>query len=337
MTPVASPLTDRFGRVHTDLRVSLTDRCSLRCDYCMPAEGLPWLSRDELLSTDELLRLVEVAVGLGVDQVRLTGGEPLLRPDVVEVVRAIRALPGAPEVSLTTNGLRLPGLAAHLADAGLERVNISLDTLDRATFKRLTRRDRLVDTLAGVAAAKAAGLLPVKINTVLMPGVNDHEAPALLRWALAEGLRLRFIEQMPLDAQHGWRRSTMVTAEQILTRLADAGFDLRPMGGRGTAPSEDWIVAGPGGEPIGTVGVVGSVTRPFCSACDRVRLTADGQWRNCLFAREEADLRSLLRAGADDAALGAAMRASVMGKKRAHGIDSGDFVQPERPMSAIGG
>ena len=167
--------------------------------------------------------------------------------------------------------------------------------------------------------------------------IEGDSVAEVLRWCLERGYELRFIEQMPLDAQHGWRRSTMVTAEQILTRLADAGFDLRPMGGRGTAPSEDWIVAGPGGEPIGTVGVVGSVTRPFCSACDRVRLTADGQWRNCLFAREEADLRSLLRAGADDAALGAAMRASVMGKKRAHGIDSGDFVQPERPMSAIGG
>ncbi|MFM2438318.1 MAG: 3,8-cyclase MoaA [Actinomycetota bacterium] len=337
MTTADNPLADRFGRVHTDLRVSLTDRCSLRCDYCMPAAGLTWLPRAELLTTDELLRLVSVAVGLGVQQVRLTGGEPLLRPDVVEVVRAIRSLPGAPDVSLTTNGLRLPGLAAKLADAGLERVNVSLDTLDRATFTRLTRRDRMVDTLAGVAAAKAAGLLPVKINTVLMPGVNEHEAPALLRWALAEGLRLRFIEQMPLDAQHGWRRSQMVTAEQILANLEAAGFDLRPMGARGTDPSEDWIVAGPDGEPIGTVGIVGSVTRPFCAACDRVRLTADGQWRNCLFAHDETDLRTLLRDGAADAEIAAAMRASVLRKKQAHGIDSGAFVQPDRPMSAIGG
>ncbi|MFI0433367.1 MAG: GTP 3',8-cyclase MoaA [Candidatus Nanopelagicales bacterium] len=337
LSPKEPPLTDRFGRIHTDLRVSLTDRCSLRCDYCMPAEGLPWLPRGDLLTTQELVRLVAVAVGLGVEQVRLTGGEPLLRPDVVEVVRAIRELPGAPEVSLTTNGLRLPGLAAKLADAGLERVNISLDTLDRDTFTRLTRRDRLIDTLAGIAAAKAAGLSPVKINTVLMPGVNDHEAPALLRWALAEGLRLRFIEQMPLDAQHGWRRSQMVTAEQILDRLRAAAFDLRPMGGRGTAPSEDWIVAGTNGEPIGTVGIVGSVTRPFCAACDRVRLTADGQWRNCLFAHDETDLRSLLRDGAADAEVAAAIRASVAGKRRGHGVDAPGFAQPDRPMSAIGG
>lgn len=336
-TPAPSGLTDRYGRIHTDLRVSLTDRCSLRCDYCMPAEGLAWLPRAELLTSEELLRLVAVAVGLGITEVRLTGGEPLLRPDVVEVVAGIRALPDAPEVSMTTNGLRLPGLAASLADAGLERINISLDTLDRATFTRLTRRDRLVDTLAGVAAAKAAGLAPVKINTVLMRGVNDHEAPALLAWALREQVRLRFIEQMPLDAQHGWRRSNIITAQEILASLRGAGFDVHPLGGRGTSPSEDWVVAGAGGEPLGTVGIVGSVTRPFCDACDRVRVTADGQFRNCLFAHDESDLRSLLRAGADDAALADAMRACVAVKRRGHGIDDPGFTQPDRPMSAIGG
>lgn len=349
------PLTmiDSFGRVHTDLRVSLTDRCSLRCDYCMPADGLPWLPQANLLTTDELVRIVGVAVAQGVRQVRLTGGEPLLRPDVVEVVRAIRALPDAPELSLTTNGLRLPELAEPLAAAGLRRVNISLDTLDAEMFVRLARRDRLAETLAGIAAAKAAGLRPVKINSVLMRGANDHEAPALLRWALAEGVRLRFIEQMPLDAQHGWRRSNMVTADEILASLRLAGFVLEPKPGRGSAPSEDWFVmgadgaAGGGGsghsnldarvEPLGVVGIVGSVTRPFCSDCDRVRLTADGQWRNCLFAREESDLRALVRSGADDAAIAAAMRASVAAKRRGHGIDDPEFEQPARPMSAIGG
>lgn len=330
-------LTDRFGRQHTDLRVSLTDRCSLRCDYCMPAEGLAWLPREELLTTQELLRLVAVAVSLGVTEVRLTGGEPLLRPDVVDVVSGVRALPDAPEVSMTTNGLRLPGLAASLADAGLERINISLDTLNRDTFRTLTRRDRLVETLAGVAAAKAAGLAPVKINTVLMRGVNDHEAPALLAWALREQVRLRFIEQMPLDAQHGWRRANIITAEEILGSLREAGFDLHPLGGRGTSPSEDWVVVGTEGEPLGTVGIVGSVTRPFCDSCDRVRLTADGQFRNCLFAHDESDLRGLLRAGASDGELAAAMQACVAAKRRGHGIDEPGFAQPDRPMSAIGG
>jgi GTP 3',8-cyclase len=333
--PVA--LTDRFGRVHSDLRVSLTDRCSLRCDYCMPAEGLPWLPREELLTTDELLRLVQVAVGLGITEVRLTGGEPLLHPEVVTVVAGIRSLPQAPEVSLTTNGLRLPALADALADAGLERVNISLDTLDRDTFTRLTRRDRLADTLLGIAAAKAAALAPVKINTVLMRGVNDHEAPALLAWALREQVSLRFIEQMPLDAQHGWRRSHIITAEEILASLRASGYDLYPIGGRGSSPSEEWVVADESGEPVGSVGIVGSVTRPFCDSCDRVRLTADGQFRNCLFAHDESDLRELLRAGADDARLAEAMRASVAAKKRGHGIDEPGFTQPDRPMSAIGG
>lgn len=330
-------LTDRFGRVHTDLRVSLTDRCSLRCDYCMPAEGLPWLAGSDMLTTAELLRLVAVGVGLGVREVRLTGGEPLLRPDVAEVVAAIRALPEAPEVSMTTNGLRLPSLAAPLADAGLQRVNISLDTLDRETFRRLTRRDRLVDTLAGIAAARAAGFAPVKVNTVLMRGVNDHEAPSLLAWALREQVRLRFIEQMPLDAQHGWRRANIITAQEILESLRQAGFDLHPLGGRGTSPSEDWVVAGENGEPLGTVGIIGSVTRPFCDACDRVRLTADGQFRNCLFAHDESDLRGLVRGGASDTELAAAMQACVAAKRRGHGIDDPGFSQPTRPMSAIGG
>lgn len=324
-------LVDTFGRVHDDLRVSLTDRCSLRCTYCMPAEGLPWLPGDHMLSNEELLRLIGIAVDLGVTSVRLTGGEPLLRPDVVDIVAGVVDLGVA--VSMTTNGLRLPGLAAPLKDAGLQRVNISLDTLDRETFKRMTHRDRLVDTLSGIKAAQLAGLNPVKVNTVLLRGVNDHEAPDLLRWAIGEGVHLRFIEQMPLDPQHGWRRDEMVTADEIMASLTQAGFRLTPIDDPGPAPARRWSV----NDGLAEVGIVASVTRPFCGTCNRLRLTADGQWRNCLFAREEADLRSLLRAGADDAALGAAMRASVMGKKRAHGIDSGDFVQPERPMSAIGG
>ncbi len=328
-----SAFVDTYGRRHTDLRVSLTDRCSLRCTYCMPAEGLPWLPGASLLTTPELLRLVGVAVAHGVRRVRLTGGEPLLRPDVVDVVAAIAALPDRPEVSLTTNGLRLPALAAPLRDAGLRRVNISLDTLDRETFRALTHRDRLVDTLAGIAAAQSAQLHPVKINTVLLRGINDHEAPALLRWALAEGLSLRFIEQMPLDPQHGWRRDGMVTGEEIRVRLAESGFALTPLAVRGSAPAEEFHVDG----GPATVGVVASVTAPFCGDCDRVRLTADGQWRNCLFARDEVDLRRPLRDGAGDDVLVGLMQAGVRRKAAAHGIDEPTFRQPDRPMSAIGG
>ena len=330
------PLLDTFGRVHRDLRVSLTDRCSLRCTYCMPAEGATWLPSAEQLSTPELLRLVAIALDQGITSVRLTGGEPLLRPDVAEIVAAIRRLPGnpdAPEVSLTTNALRLPGLAAPLADAGLSRVNVSLDTLDRDRFRQMTRRDRLADTLAGIAAAKAVGLDPIKINSVLLRGINDDEAPALLLWALEQGLSLRFIEQMPLDPQHSWDRDRMVTADEIMATLLGAGFALNEAPGRGSAPAQRWLV---NGGPQ-TVGIIASVTRPFCADCDRVRLTSDGQWRSCLFARTETDLRTPLRDGATDAELATLMRLDVTGKKPGHGVDQPGFVQPDRPMSAIGG
>lgn len=333
--PVHPPLTDRHGRVHRDLRISLTDRCSLRCTYCMPAEGVPWLPRDVMLTTPELIRIAAVGVAHGITEIRLTGGEPLLRPDVVDVVAGMAALrgpQGAPEVSLTTNALRLPALAAPLADAGLARVNISLDTLDRERFRALTRRDRLVDTLAGIAAADAAGLRPVKLNAVAMRGVNDDELVDLVRYAVDRGYQMRFIEQMPLDAGHTWDRVSMVTGPEILERLS-AAFTLTEVPGRGSAPAERWLVDG----GPSTVGVIASVTAPFCGACDRVRLTADGQLRSCLFAREESDLRSLLRAGASDDDLATAIRACLAGKRPGHGIDDPTFLQPDRPMSAIGG
>jgi cyclic pyranopterin phosphate synthase len=327
-------LVDSFGRVATDLRVSLTDRCNLRCTYCMPEQGLDWLPRPELLTDDEVVRLVTVAVREGVREVRFTGGEPLLRRGILDIVGRVAALPEAPRLSLTTNGIGLARLAEPLRAAGLARVNVSLDTLDPQRFLELTKRDRLDDVVAGLAAADAAGLTPVKVNALLMRGVNDDEAPHLLRWCRARGYELRFIEQMPLDAQHGWDRSAMVTADEILDRLR-AEFDLveDPEEERGSAPAQTWTVDG---GPT-RVGVIGSVTRPFCGACDRVRLTADGQLRNCLFAREESDLRGLLRAGADDAALAVAMRASLAAKRAGHGIDDVTFLQPDRPMSAIGG
>jgi cyclic pyranopterin phosphate synthase len=328
-------LVDRFGREHHDLRISLTDRCSLRCTYCMPAEGVPWIRTPDLMTTPELLRIAGVAIAEGITEIRLTGGEPLLRPDVVDIVAALTALhgpDGAPEISLTTNGLRLPGLATPLADAGLTRVNISIDTLRRDRFAQLTRRDRLTDTLAGIAAADAAGLRPIKLNAVAMRGVNDDEVVDLVRFAVDRGYEMRFIEQMPLDAGHTWDRVSMVTGTEILERLATA-FTLTAVPGRGSAPAERWFIDG----GPSTVGVIASVSAPFCGACDRVRLTADGQLRSCLFARTETDLVGLLRAGADDTSLAAALHTCLAGKLPGHGINDPTFLQPDRPMSAIGG
>ena len=326
-------LVDTFGRVATDLRVSLTDKCNLRCSYCMPPEGLEWLPGPDLLTDDEVVRLVSVAVAEGVTEVRFTGGEPLLRRGLVSIVERVAALEPRPHTSLTTNGIGLAKVAGALADAGLDRVNVSLDTLDPERFARIARRDRLADVLDGLAGAEAAGLTPVKVNAVLVRGVNDDEAVPLLRWALDHGYRMRFIEQMPLDAQHGWDRSEMVDADEIIARLAEA-FTLTDVPeARGSSPAEEWLVDG----GPGRVGVIGSVTRPFCGACDRVRLTADGQLRNCLFAREESDLRSAMRAGAGDDELAERMRASLLAKKAGHGIGDPGFLQPDRPMSAIGG
>ncbi|MGS2644760.1 GTP 3',8-cyclase MoaA [Streptosporangium sp. LJ11] len=328
-------LQDSFGRVATDLRVSLTDRCNLRCSYCMPPEGLEWLPKPELLTADEIVRLVTIGVErLGITEVRYTGGEPLLRRELIDIVTRTTALDPVPQVSLTTNGIGLSRMADALAAAGLHRVNVSLDTLDRETFKRLAHRDRLADVLAGLEAADAAGLRPVKVNTVLMRGINDHEAVPLLRYCLERGYELRFIEQMPLDAQHGWRRENMITADEILAMLK-ADFDLvdADSAERGSAPAELFLVEG----GPARVGVIGSVTRPFCGACDRVRLTADGQIRNCLFATDESDLRAAMRAGAGDDEIAERWRSAVRIKKAGHGIDDPTFLQPSRPMSAIGG
>jgi len=300
----------------------------------MPAEGLEWLPTEETLTDDEVVRLITIGVNqLGIREVRFTGGEPLLRRGLVDIVRRTKALDPAPEASLTTNALGLTRTAQALADAGLDRVNVSLDTIRRDAFKEITRRDRLDDVIEGLEAAKAAGLGPVKVNAVLLRGINDGQAPELLRWCLDGGYELRFIEQMPLDAQHGWRRETMITAEEILASL-EAEFDLQPAEEpRGSAPAERFIV---NGGPR-SVGVIASVTRPFCGDCDRVRLTADGQIRNCLFAREESDLRAALRGGASDEEIADRWRAAMLTKRPGHGIDDVSFLQPTRPMSAIGG
>jgi cyclic pyranopterin phosphate synthase len=328
-------LPDSFGRIATDLRVSLTDRCNLRCAYCMPPEGLDWLPKPDQLTDDEVVRLVRIGVErLGIREVRFTGGEPLLRRGLAGIVARTAALRPRPEISLTTNAIGLERTAATLRAAGLDRVNVSLDTLRPETFRKLARRDRLPDVLDGLAAAAQAGLRPVKVNAVLMRDLNDDEAVPLLRYCLDRGYELRFIEQMPLDAQHGWKRAEMVTAEEILAALGRE-FTLTPDDPRqrGSAPAEAFLVDG----GPGRVGVIASVTRPFCGTCDRVRLTADGQVRNCLFARSESDLRGPLRAGADDAELAAAWRRAVAAKLPGHGINDPSFLQPDRPMSAIGG
>jgi len=332
--PDDSRLLDPFGRVATDLRISLTDRCNLRCSYCMPAEGLDWMPRAEQLTDDELVRLITIAVrDLGVHELRFTGGEPLLRRGLDGIIAAASALRPRPDISLTTNGVGLARRADALATAGVNRLNVSLDTIRADRFATITRRDRLGDVLDGLAAARAAGLDPVKINSVLLRGMNDDEACELLQFALDHGYELRFIEQMPLDAQHGWARNEMITAGEIMQALRTR-FTLTPdPTERGGAPAERWLVDG--GPAV--VGVIASVTRPFCGACDRTRLTADGQVRSCLFARTETDLRGLLRGGAGDVEIAQTWREAMWGKLAGHGIDDPGFLQPDRPMSAIGG
>jgi cyclic pyranopterin phosphate synthase len=298
----------------------------------MPHDFAAWLPSEHQLTTDELVRIIEIAVSEGINEVRLTGGEPLLRPDIVEIVSRINAIENAPALTMTTNALTLEKVAKPLADAGLTRINISLDTLDRDRFKLMTHRDRIDDVFAGIKAAQEAGINPIKINAVLLKGVNADEAPALLEWALGEKLSLRFIEQMPLDAGGIWERSSLVTADDIYADLSQK-YELTPCDGRGSSPAEEFFV---NGGPA-TVGIIGSVTRPFCGSCDRLRLTSDGQLRSCLFSLEEMDLRTAMRNGASDEDIAARFRKTVAGKLPGHGINDPKFIQPQRPMSAIGG
>ena len=330
-------LIDTYGRKHRNLRVSLTDRCSLRCSYCMPNDFAAWIPHDDQLTTEELLTVIEVGVSQGINEVRLTGGEPLLRPDIVEIVGRIASIENAPELTLTTNGLKLAELAQALVKAGLTRINVSLDTLSRERFKKLTFRDRFDDVITGLEAAKSAGLSPLKINSVLMQGVNDDEAPALLQWAIENEYSLRFIEQMPLDAGGIWERATMVSADEIFKALSQ-NYSLTPVDDRGSSPAEEFYVNG----TSHTVGIIGSVTRPFCGACDRLRLTSDGQLRSCLFSNEEVDVRKVLRDESKDLEskkleIAARFQKTVLSKLPGHGINDPSFIAPARPMSAIGG
>jgi cyclic pyranopterin phosphate synthase len=332
--PTDGPLIDTYGRAATDLRVSLTDRCNLRCTYCMPAEGLDWMPDDQLLTVDELTRLMRIAVTrLGITRVRFTGGEPLLAKRLEHVVAATADLRPRPEITLTTNGLGLDRRAAALKRAGLDRINVSLDTVDADHFTHITRRNRLPDVLAGLAAAHRAGLRPVKVNAVLDPVTGLGDAVSLLRFCLDHDYQLRIIEQMPLDAGHQWSRGAALGADDVLAGLR-RHFALAPdPAPRGSAPAQLWLVDG----GPATVGIIASVSHAFCGDCDRTRLTADGQIRSCLFSREETDLRGLMRAGGGDDVVEAAWRAAMWAKPAGHGINDPDFVQPDRPMSAIGG
>ncbi|MFF2246064.1 GTP 3',8-cyclase MoaA [Arthrobacter sp. NPDC058130] len=342
--PDSPALVDSYRRTARDLRVSLTDRCNLRCQYCMPAEGLEWAPGSSLLSDDEVIRLIGVAVEhLGVREVRFTGGEPLLRKGLEKIVEATASLRTdegiSPSMSLTTNGLGLAHRARGLAEAGLARVNVSLDSVDRATYAEITRRDRLPEVLAGIKAAAEAGMAPIKLNAVLLRDVNHEHAIDLLTYALGGGYQLRFIEQMPLGPHDAWNREQMVSADEILSILRRRYLlvGTNP-GDRGSAPAETWNVLEDDTERIvGTVGIISAVTENFCGACDRTRLTADGQVRTCLFATSEHDLRTPMRSGAPDEDLAQIWRSAHWGKLAGHGIDEPSFLQPERLMSAIGG
>ncbi len=329
--PGAHDLVDPFGRVVRDLRISVTDRCNFRCTYCMPEEGMQWMPRSDILTFEEIERIARICVErYGVDGIRLTGGEPTVRAHLATLVAKLAQL--GIDLAMTTNGATLRHSADALRQAGLKRLNISLDTLDREKFERMTRRDELHNVLAGIEAAQEAGFAPVKINTVVERGVNDDEIVDLARFGRERGLEVRFIEFMPLDASDAWQRSQVVGQDELVATLA-AEWPLEQVPARGAAPADRWRYADGGG----VVGVIPTVTKPFCGDCDRVRLTADGQFRTCLFATNEFDLRELLRHGASDADIEACIEAAVGTKWAGHQINQVNFIRPARTMSQIGG
>ena len=330
---MTTALVDTHDRTVRDLRISVTDRCNLRCVYCMPAAGMPWLPKDHLLTYEEITRFARVCLDLGVHGIRLTGGEPTVRQDLPVLVGMLNALRPGLDLSLTTNGLKLVEMADELRVAGLKRVNVSLDTLDPARFLQISRRDRFHEVIAGLAAARRVGFTPIKVNVVLMRGFNDDEAVPLARWGREQGYEVRFIEWMPLDFQHGWEREKLVPADEILAAIdAEFPFDI-VAGDDPSAPARRYRYR----DGMGTVGVIASVTRPFCGHCDRIRLTADGQIRTCLFSHKEYDFRLAMRGGASDHEIAELLRAAVLRKEPGHLINSPFFRQPERGMSAIGG
>ncbi|MDR3635500.1 MAG: GTP 3',8-cyclase MoaA [Isosphaeraceae bacterium] len=327
------PLVDRFGRVHNNLRISVTDRCNIRCVYCMP-EVVQFLPRQDLLNFEEITRFARVAVTLGIDKIRLTGGEPLVRRDLPALVEQIAAVPGIKDIGLTTNGILLAPMAIALWDAGLRRINVSLDTMDPAKFEILTRRTGFAQVIEGILAAKTAGFDPVKVNAVAIKGMTEDDVVPLGQFARKHGLELRFIEYMPLDAGDRWERDKVLYAEEILDLLTRGLGPLAPAPDQDPrAPAVDFDYV----DGHGRVGLIASVSRPFCMSCNRVRLTAEGKLRNCLFALDETDIRALLRGGASDEAIALALRESVAGKWEGHQINTARFIKPERLMHSIGG
>jgi GTP 3',8-cyclase len=333
MTTQPDRLVDSFGRLHNNLRISVTDRCNIRCVYCMP-EDVQFMPRAQLLSFEEIERIVRVAVTLGIDKVRLTGGEPLVRRDLPTLVEKLVAIPGLKDVGLTTNGILLGPMARQLRDAGLRRINISLDTMDAAKFEQLTRRTGFEQVIEGILAAKAAGFDPVKINAVAIRGVTEEDVVPLALFARDRGLELRFIEYMPLDSGHLWERQKVLFAADILDILTEGIGPLTPSADQDPrAPALDYEFADGGGR----IGFIASISRPFCMSCNRIRLTSDGKLRNCLFSLEETDVRALIRGGRSDAEIARAIRDSVASKWEGHEINTARFIQPERLMNSIGG
>jgi len=326
------PLTDSFGRVHNNLRISVTDRCNLRCTYCMPEEVV-LMDRDELLTFEEIVRFVRVAAPLGIDKIRLTGGEPLMRRDLPRLVRMLCEVPGIRDVGLTTNGILLSIQAAAFYDAGMRRINVSLDTLDAVRFRQLTRREGLEQVVEGILSAKRAGFAPIKINAVCIRGTNECDVVPLAHFARQHGLQLRFIEYMPIGAD-AWERDKVYFAHEIMEQLERAIAPLVPAEYYDPrAPAMEFRYTDGGGE----VGFIASVSRPFCASCNRLRLTSDGKLRNCLFALDEVDVKGMLRSNAPESTLADVIRANVQAKWEGHEINTARFVKPLRTMHAIGG
>lgn len=331
---MAEQLIDSFGRVHTNLRISVTDRCNIRCFYCMPAENVQFMDRKDLLTFEEMERFVRIAVPLGLTKIRLTGGEPLVRHDLHILVKKLAAIPQIHDIGLTTNGILLADQAQDLYDAGLRRINVSLDALDPVKFKEITRREGYEKVLEGINAAQRVGFDPVKVNAVSVRGMTEDEIVRFGHFARETGVEIRFIEFMPLDADNAWERDKVLFAHEILEKLSAEIMPLVPCPNQDPhAPATEFQFE----DGVGKIGIIASVSQPFCMSCDRFRITADGKLRNCLFSLEETDVRGMLRGGASETEIADAIRASIAAKKEGHEINTARYIQPDRPMYSIGG